>query len=85
MYEKQSKMVFGKRGAVSLMVDLTLASAKFFAQISICTKMDILGFDEFLHVLFAPDSFLQPFSFCEREAAIKRIVNEQVIWRKSKS
>jgi len=23
--------------------------------------MDILGFDEFLHVLFAPDSFLQPF------------------------
>ena len=39
--------------------------------------MDILGFDEFLHVLFAPDSFLQSFSFCEREAAIKRIVNEQ--------
>ena len=39
--------------------------------------MDILGFDEFLHVLFAPDSFLQPFSSCEGEAAIKRIVNEQ--------
>ena len=37
---------------------MTLASAKFFAQISVCTKNGLWGFDEFLHVLFAPDSWL---------------------------
>lgn len=36
-----------------------------------------MGFEEFLHVLFAPDSFLQLFSSCGREDAIKRIVSEQ--------
>ena len=36
-----------------------------------------MGFEGFLHVLFAPDSFLQLFSSCGREDAIKRIVSEQ--------
>ena len=36
-----------------------------------------MGFEGFLHVLFAPESFLQLFSSCGREDAIKRIVSEQ--------
>ena len=36
-----------------------------------------MGFEDFPHVLFAPDSFLQLFSSCGREDVIKRIVSEQ--------
>ena len=36
-----------------------------------------MGFEDFPHVLFAPDPFLQLFSSCGREDAIKRIVGEQ--------
>ena len=49
----------------------------FLRKFLFAQKTDILGFDEFLHVLSFTDTFLQLFTSYEREAAIKRIVNEQ--------